>query len=76
LDKSSQIEIFSSREVVLVAILILNLVANATVGTTIVGMSQDPYLLRGQPSCCRSTGQSSNKATWCFEVAKPKQSEI
>jgi len=30
------------------------------VGTEVVGYCRDPYWLRGQPSCCRSTGQSPN----------------
>jgi len=30
------------------------------VGTEVVGYCRGPYQLRGQPSCCRSTGRSPN----------------
>ena len=30
------------------------------VGTEVVGFRGDPYYLRGQPTCCRSTGRSPN----------------
>ena len=36
---------------------------------------RDPYQLRGQPSCCRSTGQSPDYANWRLEFAKPKQAK-
>jgi len=29
-------------------------------GTDVVGFRKDPYYLRGQPTCCRSTGRSPN----------------
>jgi len=39
-------------------------------------MYRDAYLLRGQPSCCRSACQSPNYTTWHLEFAKPNQSEM
>jgi len=32
-----------------------------SVETEVVGFHRDPYLLKGQPGCCKSTGQSPNQ---------------
>jgi len=31
---------------------------NPNVGTEVIDFCRDPYYLRGQPSCCRSTGKT------------------